>query len=207
MAARRRRLTATPGVESDPYFSPDGSKVAFSATAAGNTDVYVMSVSGGDPKRLTYHPVIDQVRGWTPDGQRVLFSSVRAELRLSRTGVFGQSVLPAECRNRCNCPRAFTGSYSRDGQRMAYEEFSTTMFPPWQESELSGAIIGEAGPIRSRSIRSRRQFGRKAAVDKQQRQQSNVGRKYDLFHLRPQFHREPFFIEVGTKQVTTDHES
>ena len=42
-----RRLTATPGVETDPYFSPDGSKIAFTATVAGNTDVYVVSVSGG----------------------------------------------------------------------------------------------------------------------------------------------------------------
>ena len=51
-----RRLTSTPGVEIDPYFSPDGSQIAFTATVAGNTDVYVMPTAGGDPKRLTYHP-------------------------------------------------------------------------------------------------------------------------------------------------------
>src|SRR5436190_17081605 len=72
-----RRLTATPGVEYDPYFSPDGSKIAFSATVAGNTDVYVMPTAGGEPKRLTYHPGIDRVRGWSPDGCRILFSSPR----------------------------------------------------------------------------------------------------------------------------------
>src|SRR3989454_11287781 len=54
-----RRLTATPGVEIDPYFSPDGSQIAFTATVAGNTDVYVAPATGGDPKRLTYHPGID----------------------------------------------------------------------------------------------------------------------------------------------------
>src|SRR5215470_4057449 len=63
-----RRLTSTPSVEIDPFFSPDGSQIAFSATIAGNTDVYVMSAAGGDPKRLTYHPAIDRVRGWSPDG-------------------------------------------------------------------------------------------------------------------------------------------
>jgi len=51
-----RRLTSTPGAEIDPYFSPDGSQIAFTATVAGNTDVYVMPTAGGDPKRLTYHP-------------------------------------------------------------------------------------------------------------------------------------------------------
>src|ERR1051326_3238955 len=55
-----RRLTSTQGVELDPYFSPDGSQIAFSSTVAGNTDVYVVPTSGGDPKRLTYHPGIDR---------------------------------------------------------------------------------------------------------------------------------------------------
>ena len=51
-----RRLTSTQGVELDPYFSPDGSQIAFTSTVAGNTDVYVVPTAGGDPKRLTYHP-------------------------------------------------------------------------------------------------------------------------------------------------------
>src|SRR5215470_17261004 len=54
-----RRLTSTPSLEIDPYFSPDGSQIAFTATIAGNTDVYVVPTPGGDPKRLTYHPGID----------------------------------------------------------------------------------------------------------------------------------------------------
>src|ERR1051326_4030783 len=43
-----RRLTSTPGVEIDPHFSPDGAQLAFSATVAGNTDVYVVPAAGGD---------------------------------------------------------------------------------------------------------------------------------------------------------------
>src|SRR5262245_20429075 len=72
-----RRLTATPGLEIDPYLSPDGSQIAFTATVAGNTDVYVTPATGGDPRRLTYHPGLDRVRGWTPDGRRVIFGSDR----------------------------------------------------------------------------------------------------------------------------------
>ena len=33
-----RRLTVDEGIESDPYFSPDGSLIAFSAQYDGNTD-------------------------------------------------------------------------------------------------------------------------------------------------------------------------
>jgi len=72
-----RRVTSTQGAEIDPYFSPDGSQIAYTSTVAGNTDVFVVPTSGGDPKRLTYHPSTDRVRGWTPDGRRVIFASVR----------------------------------------------------------------------------------------------------------------------------------
>src|SRR6266498_2740443 len=57
-----RRLTSTPTVEGDPYFSPDGSQIAFTATVGGNSDVYVVSSGGGEPKRLTWHPSLDRVR-------------------------------------------------------------------------------------------------------------------------------------------------
>ena len=72
-----RRLTTTPTVETEPYFSPDGTKIAYTATVGGNTDVYVMPTAGGDPTRLTFHPGMDRVRGWTPDGKRVVFGSER----------------------------------------------------------------------------------------------------------------------------------
>src|SRR5260370_7740248 len=57
-----RRLTSAPGVETDPYFSPDGSQIAFSATVAGNTDVYLIPPAPGDPTRLPHHPGPDPVR-------------------------------------------------------------------------------------------------------------------------------------------------
>src|SRR5579864_7438791 len=71
------RLSSPPGEESFPRFSPDGTKLAFSADYDGNVDVYVIPVSGGVPVRLTYHPMADRVIGWHPDGHRVLFTSSR----------------------------------------------------------------------------------------------------------------------------------
>src|SRR5688572_23340481 len=41
------RLTASPGEESFPRFSPDGSKVAFSASYDGNIDAFVIPSTGG----------------------------------------------------------------------------------------------------------------------------------------------------------------
>src|SRR5438477_10632295 len=43
------RLSSPAGEESFPRFSPDGSKIAYSADYDGNTDVYVVPTSGGEP--------------------------------------------------------------------------------------------------------------------------------------------------------------
>src|SRR3982750_3249628 len=47
-----RRLTSTAGAEIDPYFSPDGSEIAYTSTVAGNTDVNVVSTAGGGAQRV-----------------------------------------------------------------------------------------------------------------------------------------------------------
>lgn len=131
-----RRLTSTPGAETEPYFSPDGSQIAYTATIAGNTDVYVMPTSGGEPRRLTYHPAVDRVRGWTPDGRRVVFASTRdsvpqqAYMRLWTVSVEGGLAEPLPL------PRAFASSYSPDAKRLAYEEIPLAFTPDWYERSM-----------------------------------------------------------------------
>src|SRR5438552_7690331 len=44
-----RRLTTHPGEESRPRFSPDGKWIAFSGQYDGNTDVYIVPTTGGEP--------------------------------------------------------------------------------------------------------------------------------------------------------------
>lgn len=144
-----RRLTATPDVESDPRFSPDGTRIALTRTSAGNTDVYVVPAAGGDPRRLTYHPGFDRAIGWTSDGRRVIFASTRANpphgsyMRLWSVSVDGgfAEALPM--------PRAFTGSFAPDGRRLAYEEINTAFIPNWYEtSEWRHHRGGRTHPIR-----------------------------------------------------------
>ncbi len=113
-----KRLTAGVGVESTPYFSPDGSLVAFTGEYDGNLDVYLVPAAGGVPRRLTYHPDPDRVAGWTPDGKSVLFRSPRTRhirvVRLFTLPVDG--VFPAEL----PLPMAEEGAFSPDGSRLAY---------------------------------------------------------------------------------------
>src|SRR5690606_22115719 len=71
-----KRLTVNPAVEQNPIFSPNGEKIAFSGNYDGNTDVYVISIHGGEPVRVTNHPAADVLRGWLSD-EEVYFTSQR----------------------------------------------------------------------------------------------------------------------------------
>src|ERR1700719_3586897 len=71
------RLTAGPGIKRGPHFSPDGQWIAFTGEYDGKLNVYVISASGGTPRRVTYHAGPDIVTGWTPDGKNILFASPR----------------------------------------------------------------------------------------------------------------------------------
>ncbi|GMV11550.1 MAG: hypothetical protein AMXMBFR55_32840 [Gemmatimonadota bacterium] len=113
-----RRLTSFQGVTTNPRFSPDGKWIAFSGQYAGNTDVYVVPAEGGEPRRLTWHPGADVTQGWTPDGSRIVFASARSSPN-------GQmkfwSVAPqGDVEVALSMPRAFQGTLSPDGKRVAY---------------------------------------------------------------------------------------
>ena len=140
-----RRLTSTPNAEIDPRFSPDGSRLAFTATVGGNTDVYVVPVAGGEPTRLTFHPGMDAARGWSPDGSRVLFASTRETVpvpglpsifRLWSVAVAANGAVTA-VPEVLPMPRAFTGSFSPDGRRVAYEEVGLGFAADWAQNQSS----------------------------------------------------------------------
>ncbi|HJQ98381.1 MAG TPA: S41 family peptidase [Candidatus Polarisedimenticolaceae bacterium] len=123
------RLTAHPGVEVFPRFSPDGKWIAFTGQYDGDEQVYVIPSDGGEPKQLTWYPAHGPlaprwgydniVYGWTPDGSSILFRSLRygyAEHpgHLYTVKYSGGPAIPLPM------PRAGAGDYSPDGNRMIY---------------------------------------------------------------------------------------
>ena len=114
-----RRLTSSEGVASKPAFSPDGSLIAFSGQYDGNTDVYVVPVTGGVPTRLTWHPSPDIVQGFTPDGSAILFTSPRAVFTGRYTKLYTVPV-KGGIETELPVPYANAATYSPDGARIAY---------------------------------------------------------------------------------------
>jgi tricorn protease len=124
------RLTSSPGEELFPRFSPDGTRVAYSADYDGNTDVYVVATTGGEPVRLTYHPMADRVIGWHPDGRRVLFASGRESGR-QRYSQFYLVGLDGGLPEKLPVPYGEFGDIAADGTRFVYMPMSQD-FRTWK---------------------------------------------------------------------------
>ena len=137
------RLTAHPGLELFPKFSPDGRWIAFSGQYDGDEQVYIMPTTGGIPKQLTYYPARgplpprwgydNQVYDWTPDGQSVLFRSLRYSTALSDSRLFLVSMnggLPVPL----PMPESGAGDLSPDGTRVIYSPLFRD-FRTWKRYE------------------------------------------------------------------------
>jgi TolB protein len=61
-----------------PVFSPDGKRVAYAQSIAGNWDIYVLTLADGTIKRLTTNTASDTHPTWSADGTRIAFTSNRS---------------------------------------------------------------------------------------------------------------------------------
>src|SRR5579871_5043497 len=123
------RLTAHPGLELFPKFSPDGKWIAFTGQYDGDEQVYVMPADGGEPRQLTFYPATgplpprwgydNQVYGWSNDGHYVIYRSMRdarahALTRLYRVSIDGGPSEPLPM------PVSGAGSFSPGGNQIVY---------------------------------------------------------------------------------------
>jgi tricorn protease len=137
------RLTAHPGQELFPKFSPDGSQIAFTGQYDGDEQVYVVAANGGVPRRLTYYPARgplaprwgydNQVYDWSPDGTAVLFRSMRYGHDLTDTKLFlvsTESGLPQPL----PMPESGAGDLSPDAKLVVYSPLVRD-FRTWKRYE------------------------------------------------------------------------
>ncbi|TDQ09421.1 S41 family peptidase [Pedobacter metabolipauper] len=113
-----RRLTVNPAVEQSPVFSPDGKQIAFTGNYDGNTDIYVIPVEGGAPKRVTYHPSADLVKGWL--GNDELYFTATRDYNYALSPRMHSINLDGTNEKALPMPEAVQGSPSADKRYWAY---------------------------------------------------------------------------------------
>ena len=82
--AESRLLTRTGHRVSDPAWHPDGDQLAFVRPVDGTPQIFLLSLSGGEPYQLTDTPHGAVRPRWSPRGDRLLFSSAVPEPALRR---------------------------------------------------------------------------------------------------------------------------
>jgi dipeptidyl aminopeptidase/acylaminoacyl peptidase len=63
------------GHDSSPVWSPDGKTLAFLSSRSGDSQVYLLSLEGGEAQRLTKLSTGADLVKWSPDGKTIAFTS------------------------------------------------------------------------------------------------------------------------------------
>lgn len=75
---RTSPLTTAPGLEQDPAWSPEGTRIAYASDETGNMDIWVRQITAGQRLNLTKdYTGYDGQPAWSPDGEWIAFVSKR----------------------------------------------------------------------------------------------------------------------------------
>jgi TolB protein len=76
------QLTSDDAADANPVFSPDGSRIAFCSTRAGNWDIFVMDIDGRNVTQVTNSMMQEIHPSFSPDGTRLVYSAMSPRSQL-----------------------------------------------------------------------------------------------------------------------------
>ena len=81
------RFTFDPADETNPTWSPDGTRIAFTLNQNGHADLYLKAATGaGNAEPLMKSSELKLIECWTPDGRFILYDSDGKAWALPLTG-------------------------------------------------------------------------------------------------------------------------
>jgi Tol biopolymer transport system component len=146
-------ITNSPSNDTNPDWSPNGRKIAYSGDADGSVDIYVMRANGAGKKRLTDSSGTDSFPVWSPDGTKIAFHSNRAGC----CDIFIMDADGGNVRRLTNNSNINTRpSWSPDGTKIAFQsnpplnedvrDIHTINVDGSDEKNLTNSTAYEGGP-------------------------------------------------------------
>jgi Tol biopolymer transport system component len=116
-----REVTQNAFFDTNPAWSPDGTKIAFSSKRDGNLEIYTMDANGGRQTRLTDRAGSDFEPAWSQDGTRIAFTGESAgSARVHVMGADGSNV------QAVGPPYSAAPDWSPDGSTLAFVGLGST---------------------------------------------------------------------------------
>jgi len=138
------QITHRAAPEYDPSLSPDGRTVLYMSAAAGNSDIYLQRVDGGNVINLTTDsPAPDYFPAFSPDGERIAFRSERDGGGIFVMGAMGGSVARIT-------EAGFNPAWSADGSEILYA--TEGAFDPRSRSDVSRLMAVDVATRESRVV-------------------------------------------------------
>ncbi len=72
-------LTNNTALDTEPDWSPDGTRIAFTSFRDGDFEIFVMDADGSNQTNHTNNTAEDTAPAWSPDGTKFAFGSRRDE--------------------------------------------------------------------------------------------------------------------------------
>ena len=149
----KQQVTHLTGPATFPDFSPDGSKIVFTAKPAGSPtrDIYVIGSDGSGLTQLTSGSVDNAYPAFSPDGTKIVFTS-------RRTGTSQVWVMNADGSNQTQLtfdaqPKDQVPEWSPDGSKIAYladtHGIADIVNPSWGDIWVMNADGSGQHPIKT----------------------------------------------------------